>query len=1126
MRFAACLSLALAVFPASTVLGQADAALFKHPPPAARPMTWMHWMNSNASKAGMTKDLEAMAAAGIGGALIFNIDRGIPDGKVIFNSPDYRAIIAHSVREAARLGLTLGVHNCDGWSSSGGPWVKVEDSMKRVVWSEAVVTATAGQPVTATLPAPLTRLDFYRDIALVAYPATAADLTATGLTPTLTASTPAPALASIIDRNLDDTVTLRAPQNAGVWLQLAYAQPFPAQSLTIEHGSRHGRATLLSSDDGVTFTPVVALGKVRTGKGTWVFSQSFPTVTARFFRIEFDSTIELRHLDLAADPRLPEWLGRSSLGHVTDDKLPALPPASAAGFTPLDQVRLITETPDAAGRLTLTLPAGTWRIMRFGYTTTAATNNPATVAGKGLECDKLNRAALDQHFAAYVGQLAQESGPLTGKSLRFSEIDSYEMGGQNWTEGLAEKFRAAKGYDLTPFLPLLAGRAIGEPATAEAVLRDFRDLICSLMVDNYYRRFTELCHQHGLLSYIEPYGFGPVNDLTVGGTADIPMGEFWMNLGEGSSFKSAVSSARTYGKPVISAESFTSWADLNWKIHPALMKYAGDFAWTQGINEMMFHRFAHQANSHVAPGMTMGNVGSHLDRTQTWWLNAGQAWFQYLQRGSHLLRQGVPVSDVLLYVGEASPHGVPEDKDLQPALPAGYSFDACDTEVLLHRLSVAPDGSLVLPEGTRYRVLALRNATHLSLTVLRRLGELATAGAIIAGPRPIAPLGYLELTTQSAEFTALARSLWGDLTEPTAGHAVGRGKIYGGLAWAAIFHDLALAPDFTLGTDAKTAFTHRRIGTDDVYFFLNQEEKPRTVRATFRVGDRVPELWHAATGLTETLAQFTQADGRTAIDFALPARGSAFVVFRQPRAGHDPITTASLDLARDRLIITPDGSTQFQTAANGTYLFTHASGRTQEIRVTTLAAPHVLRGAWQVAFDEAWGGPRSIAFPTLTDWKDHALDGIRHYSGSATYTQTFALAADWLAPMQRVILDLGRVEIAAEVTVNGRPFPTLWQAPFTLDITEALHAGDNTLSVRVTNLWTNRLIGDEAHPRTDGYTEKGQMPDWYTRNDSPPASQRRTFTTFNFHTKDKTLVPSGLLGPVHLIPQARVLLAP
>jgi len=267
------------ILPASA---QIDPLTFQNPPADSRPMTWMHWMNNNISQAGMTKDLQALADAGVGGALIFSVSRGIPQGKVLFDSDEYRAIFAHSVKEADRLGLTLGVHNCDGWSSSGGPWVTPADSMKSVVSSEVVVR---GGAIQTTLPQPPTMLGFYQDIALIACPATESELAAFQNIPVLSSSNPRVDLKPLAGNDLGNEVRLSGGRSSKErpWIQFTYAKPFTAQSFTLEHNPPGIVATLLSSEDGVTFEQCASARSDRTGKAYWMCSGTFAPVTARFF---------------------------------------------------------------------------------------------------------------------------------------------------------------------------------------------------------------------------------------------------------------------------------------------------------------------------------------------------------------------------------------------------------------------------------------------------------------------------------------------------------------------------------------------------------------------------------------------------------------------------------------------------------------------------------------------------------------------------------------------------------------------------------------------------------------------------------------------------------------------------
>lgn len=812
-------------------------------------MTWMHMMNNNASKEGLTKDLQGLADAGVGGALVFSVKQRIADGRVAFNSSEWREILVHGAKEAERLGLKLGVHNCDGWTSSGGPWVKIEDSMKQVVCSDTVVK---GGKVAVTLPQPATFGGFYRDIAVLAYPATSEELEAFQNPPTLTGSAKAEELEKLTDGQLDTEAMFATDRSTKgkPWLLFAYAKPFPARSIHVGH---------------------------RNGK---------------------------------------------------------------------------------------------------------------------------SNAAFD--------------------------------------------------------------------------------------------------------------------NLTAGGQADIPMGEFWLDSDRYIT-DSAVSAARTYGKPIISAESFTSWAALNWKVHPWLMKRSGDTGWIQGINEFMFHRFAHQANPHVAPGMTMGSIGSHIDRTQTWWLNAGKAWMKYLQRGQWLLRQGVPVSDLLVYVGEGTPHSLPGRSTVK--LPNGYNMDHCDKPVLMQRIRVQ-DGKLVLPEGTAYSVLLLSNSKQMSLATLARVKELAQAGAVIVGPKPVEPIGYLERTSKQAEFRALADELWGDANKPKP---QGKGWIILGEQWPADVEAVRIAPDLIIKDEPKAAFIHRRIGSADVYFLQNRETNSRTLHCSFRVADRIPELWHADTGTTERQAQFAQVKGRTEVPITLEGHGSVFVVFREAAKGFDSIAKVECQGTPARMMLDKVGAAQLCTSANGIYQLERASGKRQEIRITDMPAPQTVGGSWQATFaGPGLKGPQTVTFETLTDWKDHPREDLRHFSGTAAYRRSIEVPGAWLGANKRVHLDLGRVEICAEVFVNGRFVRTLWKPPFSLDVTDFVHAGANAIEIKVTNLWSNRLIGDEALKRTDGYDPKEKMPDWFVKNRPMPAGPRSTFTTFNFYKKNDDLLSSGLLGPVTLFLEARV----
>ena len=303
---------------------------------------------------------------------------------------------------------------------------------------------------------------------------------------------------------------------------------------------------------------------------------------------------------------------------------------------------------DSSGRLTWDVPAGQWTILRLGHTTTGTDNHPAPEAGRGFESDKLSREATDVMFAGLMGRLVADSKPLAGKTLVATHIDSWETGSQNWTPKFRQEFQRLRGYDPLPFLPVVTGRVVESVEVSERFLWDVRQTVSDLLVANYAGRFRELAHQHGLRLSIEAYDGAPCDEMTYAGQADEPMAEFWSwGFSTAYSCTEMASAAHVYGKRILGAEAFTANDGEKWQHHPASIKALGDWAFCEGINRFVFHRYALQPWRDYAPGMSMGPWGLHYERTQTWWEQSA-AWHEYLARCQFLLRQGLFVADILL----------------------------------------------------------------------------------------------------------------------------------------------------------------------------------------------------------------------------------------------------------------------------------------------------------------------------------------------------------------------------------------------------------------------------------------------------------------------------------------------
>src|ERR1035438_4489184 len=331
-----------------------------------------------------------------------------------------------------------------------------------------------------------------------------------------------------------------------------------------------------------------------------------------------------------------------------------------------------------------------WTILRMGHTSVGMENHPAPDGGGGLECDKYSREAMDFHFEHFFGALLSALGPLAAKGLAGSLIDSYEVGMQTWTPLMPQEFERRRGYSMRPYLPALTGRVVGSGDVSDRFLWDIRRTHADMMADNYYGRFAELCRQHAMKPYAEPYSGGPFDEMQSGSRLDVPMGEFWVarNTAVNRSVKLAASVGHVYGKPVIGAESYTGQPQFSkWQEYPFQMKAQGDWMYTQGLNQFIFHRYAHQPHPDAVPGRTMGHWGFHFDRTNTWW-NPGKAWLKYAARCQNMLRQGLFVADLLYFEGENAPLAAPTLNELKPAPPPGYDWDTCDRQALLERIKI------------------------------------------------------------------------------------------------------------------------------------------------------------------------------------------------------------------------------------------------------------------------------------------------------------------------------------------------------------------------------------------------------------------------------------------------------
>ncbi|MGJ7032268.1 glycosyl hydrolase [Niabella hirudinis] len=734
----------------------------------------------------------------------------------------------------------------------------------------------------------------------------------------------------------------------------------------------------------------------------------------------------------------------------------------------------LTGKMDTAGRLQWEVPPGTWTVVRTGHRMTGSKLMIAQPEADGLSIDWFDKKGVDLQFE-HLGKMFIDEAAKVGTKPAYFCDDSFEDGFPNWTSKILEKFRSYRGYDATPYLPVLSGYIMGSAAISDRFLNDYRRTIADCMADEHYGHFAALCHQHGML--VQNEAAGPSRSGTICmdglknlGRSDLPAGEFWLapkhedpeNLTDDKSYgvsrldfgqnkvtKMVASAAHTYGRKLASAEAFTSFR--HWTDYPGSLKQALDRAFCEGINRIVIHTSTATRPADGLPGYEYG-AGTHFNPNVTWWEFAAP-FFSYVARSQYLLRAGHFVADVLFYNGDIAPNLVAQ-KHNDPQLGKGYDYDVCNEEVLLERLGVR-DGKLVLPDGMQYRLLVLPQSDRMPVAVLKKIKQLLEQGARVMGPPPQTDSGLAGYPQCDAEIRELAKALW---KEPAAGKGItiGKGQLFYPGSIRAVLEGMRCLPDFeTSNSNAWIDFIHRTTGDAEIYFITNRKKEAVRTECLFRMTGRQPELWDPVSA-KRWIPAFQQKAGRTAITLNLDVFQSVCVLF--PKAATKGLFSASPNI----------------------WQHAHEFHKLQE-----------LSGSWKLQFDPRWGGPASVVFEALKDWSSHPDAGIRYYSGKAVYQKQFSFT-DAL-PAGSIFLNLGVVKNICRVWLNDVDLGIIWTAPWRVEVTGPLRKGVNALKIEVINLWPNRLIGDAALP----------------------PEQRRTNTNIVFK-KDDPLLPSGLLGPVVL----------
>ncbi len=1082
---------------------------FAEPPNSAKPRVWWHWMNGNITKDGIAKDLAWMKRAGIGGFQNFDAGMTTPqivEKRLIYMTPEWKDAFQFTAKLADSLKLEMAIAGSPGWSESGGPWVPAAHGMKKIVWSETRIQG--GKLFPGNLPKPSSASgvfqnlplqtrsglsksikappEYYQDIAVIACRLPDSDIPLSELKPKITSSGGNFNLPQLTDGDIAAANLLPADTVRGyAWIQFEFEKPQTVKSITIAGGGDRGQfdiydglkdnRSLEVSDDGGHFKRISYIPADN------IFQQTItiPVTTGRFFRITFRNPPPLPNygsmysvggeapkapagtyiaeIVLHSAARINRFEEKAAFATGTD--FYAQPtPASDDVIAATDVVDLSGKI-NKDGKLNWTPPAGNWNIVRFGYSLTGKQNHPASPEATGLEVDKLNPIAVKAYFENYLDQYENATGGLMGNKggLQYMITDSWEAGVQNWTNNMMEEFSKRRGYSLLKWMPVITGHIVKSSEESEHFLWDFRKTLSELVTEYHYDQLTNILHQRGMKCYSQSHSSGRAliaDGMAVIRKADIPMATMWTtdSWENGTTFKADIresaSVAHIYGQNLVAAESLTAGGEVAWAYSPERLKPTADLELANGVNRFVIHGTAHQPTDDKVPGLGLGPFGQWFTRHETW-AEQAKAWTTYLARSSYMLQQGKFVADVIYYYGEDNNITALFGNKL-PDVPEGYNYDFVNSDALLNLLSVNSK-QIVTPGGMRYKVLALdSNSIQMTLKVAEKISELVKAGGIVVGPKPTGSPG---LSDDKAAFEKIVNELW---DADSGVKNIGKGKLFTRKSIQQVLTALKIVPDFEYTkpeANTELLYVHRKLPAQEFYWINNRNDRSEYLEATFRVAGKSVEIWHPETGKIEE-ASYSFADGRTKVPLHLEPNDAVFVVFRENTA------KTSRSIAQPR-----------------------------QTQLTTI------EGNWNLSFQKDLGAPPEITLDKLASWTNNADEGVKYFSGTGTYSKTINASANWFKQGAQLWIDLGDVKNLAEVIVNGRSLGIVWKKPFRADVTGALKPGENTLVIKVTNLWVNRLIGDQQ----------------------PGIEKKYTYSTMAFYLADSPLLPSGLLGPVSIL---------
>jgi alpha-L-rhamnosidase len=1089
---------------------------FRDPPAEARPRVWWHWMNGNISKEGIAKDLAWMKRVGIAGVQNFDANLRTPqvvDKRLVYMTPEWKDAFRFTAQEADRLGLELAIAASPGWSETGGPWVKPEDGLKKLVWSETVIAggrrfsgrlvpppgvtgpfqsvplkASAGVLGTgAAGPVPPAH---YADVAVLAYPF---NVQSPVVPMARDGNGQALAAGALWDADLaseyevptgGSTVAPRA-----IILEYARPQTIRSARLFAPKAALPFIGTLFvprleASSDGANWRSLaeLPLGEVPA-------TVAFAPVTARWFRLVLTPRTEAFSRLAEFGPAVSQMLRLTSpddlfvrpvrIGEFTlsgEDRIDRAEAKAAMSLEP-DYFALSHGIPDTGGvdpagvvDLTTRLRAdgsldwtppllkngAQWKVLRLGASLTGTTNHPAPPEATGLEVDKFDGPAVRRYMEHYIGMYRDASGGLIGKrGVQAILTDSTEVGAANWTPQMIAQFKRLRGYDPLPWLPALTGMIVGSRSRSDRFLYDYRGTLADLHASEHYGTVAKVARENGLKVYGEALeDKRPVigDDMAMRRHADIPMAAMWTYARERGPRLTLLADIK-------GAASVAHVYGQNLVAAESLTAAGPAWGWAPSeLKRIIDLEFVLGVNRPVIHTSVHAPVDDKLPGLSLGgigqYFNRHETWAEMAKPWiDYLARNSLMLQQGRHFADVAYFYGEEAPITAQwgerPIADAPKANGWDFVNADVLADAMANDGGDLVTPGGA-RYRALYLGGQSGKLTVPTLRRLAE---LVEGGASVIgnrPTANPSLAGDAAEWSALVARLW-----PGGGETrLGKGRVLATDDIEAGLRAMGVAPDFHFtgsSPGSEILFLHRRLTDGDSFFLSNRQNRGETIEARFRVTGKAPELWHADSGKSEPVSYRIEG-GETVVPLTLAPDGSVHVVFRQPASGSH------------RTVAQP-----------------------APVRLAKLDGP------WTVRFQAGRGAPEAIEMPELSPLDKSSESGVRHFSGVASYTRLFQAPRKW-KPGQALLLDLGETREVAEVWLNGQLAGTAWHAPYRVDIGKAARRGFNQLEIRVANLWVNRMIGD-----------------------AQPGAKPISWTGLQAYKADDRLKPSGLIGPVVLL---------